>query len=111
MNVKLNEAFKELIGGITEKLGLTLTMIVLYGSVARGTEQMDSDVDIAIFLKKPLTKEMEDVLTDMTVDLNLKYGKVFSVIDILDGEYQKWKDISPFYKNISNEGVVLWKAA
>ena len=26
-------------------------------------------------------------------------------------EREKWKDVNPFYKNISKEGVVLWKAA
>jgi len=54
---------------------------------------------------------MEDRLSDVIVDMNLKYGKVFSVIDIDNATYQKWRDVTPFYQNVDREGVVLWTAA
>jgi hypothetical protein len=50
-------------------------------------------------------------LIDFTVELDLKYDKVFSVIDIDYDEFLKWEDILPFYKNVKKDGVVLWKAA
>ena len=43
--------------------------------------------------------------------LDLKYDKVFSIIDIDYGQYQKWVGAMPFYKNIEREGVTLWTAA
>ena len=43
--------------------------------------------------------------------MNLKYDKVFSVIDIDYSNFVKWSEILPFYKNVNKEGVVLWKAA
>ena len=48
---------------------------------------------------------------DFIVDMNLKYDRVFSVIDINCNNFQKWGDALPFYKNVRKEGVTLWKAA
>ena len=53
----------------------------------------------------------EDQLSGFIVDLNLKYDKVFSVIDIDQQTYLKWRNVSPFYQNVDREGIVLWKAA
>ena len=101
----------ELVGGITGALGSVVTEIILYGSVARGTAEHDSDVDIALLTRRPLSAEEEDRLSDVIVDLDLKYDKVFSVIDIAGAEFRTWLNVIPFYKNVANEGVVLWTAA
>ena len=101
----------ELVKGILEIIGGTVNAIVLYGSVARGTADVDSDVDIALIINNPLSPADDDRLADFVVDMNLKYNKVFSVIDIAAAEYRKWREIIPFYKNVVKEGVVLWKAA
>ena len=85
--------------------------IVLYGSVARGTNGPDSDVDIAVFVHSRLDTEMEERLSEVVVDMNLKYDKVFSVIDIVEETYQKWRGVTPYYQIIEKEGVVLWQAA
>lgn len=54
---------------------------------------------------------MEDRLSDVIVDMNLKYNKVFSVIDIEESVYRKWRKVTPFYQNVDKEGIVLWTAA
>ncbi len=101
----------ELVKGILEIIGGTVSAIILYGSVARGTADRDSDVDVALIINRPLSATDDDKLTDFIVDMNLKYGKLFSVIDIPDDDYKKWQEIVPFYKNVAKEGIVLWKAA
>jgi predicted nucleotidyltransferase len=101
----------ELVDGILEIMEKQLIRIVLYGSVARGTNTEESDVDIALLLKGVLDKDTEDKLSDLVVDMNLKYDKVFSVIDIDIDNFQKWEKVTPFYKNVTQEGIVLWKAA
>ena len=50
-------------------------------------------------------------MSGLIVDMNLKYGKVFSVIDIDQQTYLKWRGVTPFYQNVDREGIVLWKAA
>lgn len=101
----------ELVNGILDLMEHQVIRIVLYGSVARGTNTEESDVDVALFLKGSLDKDTEDKLSDLIVDMNLKYDKVFSVIDIDIDNFLKWEKVTPFYKNVTQEGIVLWKAA
>ena len=101
----------ELVEGILSILESQVIRIVLYGSVARGTNTAESDVDIALLLNGNLSRETEDKLSALIVDLNLKYDMVLSVIDIDYEMFKKWEKVTPFYKNVNEEGVVLWKAA
>ena len=101
----------ELVEGILSILESQVIRIVLYGSVARGTNTAESNVDIALLLNGNLSRETEDKLSDLIVDLNLKYDIVLSVIDIDYEMFKKWEKVTPFYKNVNEEGVVLWKAA
>lgn len=105
------QMLQDLISGIREALSGNVIQIVLYGSMARGTNDPDSDIDIAVFVPEHIDLETEDRLSDVVVDLNLKYGKVFSVIDIEEPTYKKWRKVMPFYQNVDREGIVLWKAA
>lgn len=102
---------RELVSGILDIMETKLVRIVLYGSVARGTNNAESDVDVALLMNGNLDTLTEDKLSNLVVDMNLKYDKVFSVIDIDYGVFQKWEKVTPFYKNILQEGIVLWKAA
>ncbi len=101
----------EVVNGILDIMQDYIVEIVLYGSVARGTNTEDSDVDIALLLNDKFSSEIEEQLSDFIVEMNLKYDKVFSVIDIDYSNFVKWSEILPFYKNVNKEGVVLWKAA
>lgn len=103
--------FDELVNGFLNIIPNGIVSIILYGSAARGTAEDDSDVDIAIILNRPFSSDENDKLSDFIVDMDLKYDKVFSVIDV-DGEnYLKWQDVIPFYRNVKKEGIILWKAA
>lgn len=101
----------ELVEGLIDLFNDRLVSIILYGSVARGTNTDESDVDIAIILKDAKNQSVQDKLVDFTLNLDLKYDKVFSVIDIDYEEFLKWENVLPFYKNVKKDGVVLWKAA
>jgi len=101
----------ELVEGLIDLFNDRLVSIILYGSVARGTNTDESDVDIAIILKDAKSQSVQDKLVDFTLNLDFKYDKVFSVIDIDYEEFLKWENVLPFYKNVKKDGVVLWKAA
>ena len=103
--------YDELIQGLLSILSTQMIQVTLYGSVARGTDGPESDVDIALFVSHRLNSQQEDALSALIVDLNLKYNKVFSLIDIDQQTYLKWKNVSPFYQNVDKEGIVLWKTA
>ena len=105
------EASFELVEGMKNVFGDQLLSVVLYGSVARGDDTPESDVDIALFLKEPLRRELIDPMIAVLDDLNWKYDKVFSAVDIDQSLYNQWVEYLPYYQNIRKEGIVLWKAA
>ena len=106
-----NPMYEELVRTLLSALPGEPVRIVLYGSTARGTAEPDSDVDVAVFLNRPLTPQEQERLSETVADLNLKYDKVFSVVDIDTQTYFAWRDVSPFYQNVDREGIVLWKTA
>lgn len=85
-------------------------LIILYGSVARGTQTEESDVDIAVIVKRYM-KDMHDKMIDLTVELELEYNKVLSVLLIDYDNFREWEDVLPFYKNMKKDGIMLWSAA
>lgn len=105
------DILQELVDGILGVMQEKLVRIVLYGSVAKGTSTKESDVDVALIMHGVLDKKTEDALSDFIVEMNLKYDRVFSVIDIDFEKFQKWEQVMPFYRNVGREGIVLWKAA
>lgn len=102
---------QELLNGLNAIYGTALLQVILYGSVARNTNTSESDIDIAVILNTNDTKGYEEALLDLVVDMNLKYNKVFSIIDIQVSDFKKWENTLPFFKNVKKDGVVLWKAA
>ena len=102
---------QELLYGLNTIYGTVLLQVILYGSVARNTNTSESDIDIAVILDTNNTKDYEEALLDFIVDMNLKYDRVFSIIDIKVSDFIKWENSLPFFKNVKKDGVVLWKAA
>ena len=43
--------------------------------------------------------------------MDIRYERVFSIVDILEGNMKKWENVLPYYQNVKKEGIVLWKAA
>lgn len=111
-----DESIKKMLTELSKSLqqiyGDKLKAVVLYGSVARGTQTVDSDIDIMILINadNDELRRYDDKLNDVSTDFSLKYFKVLSVVDISYREYEDWRSISPFYKNVSEEGVILYAA-
>lgn len=105
----LQEVFEKMIPGFRTIFGNVLERIILYGSVARETQTVESDVDIAVIVRK-YTEDMHDKMIDLTVDLELEYNKVLSVLLIDYDNFREWEDVLPFYKNMKKDGIMLWSA-
>ena len=97
---------EELIAGLLKIFGNNISMIILYGSVARNEYTDESDIDIAIILKNEIDNKTKEQFINWSAD-----DRVFSIIDIKESNIQKWGDSLPFYRNVKKEGIVLWKAA
>lgn len=101
----------ELIQGLRDIFANNIEAIILYGSVARNESTPESDIDIAVIVKKGMDIETKDRFICWAADMDLRYDRVFSIVDIEKENLQKWGEILPFYQNVQKEGIVLWKAA
>lgn len=111
-----DEQMKKILSELSENLmhvyGKKLKQIILYGSVARGVSTKESDIDIMVLVDADdkVLRDYSEKLSDVSTDISIKYLRVFSIIDISYQEYMNWKQILPYYKNISEEGVILYAA-
>ena len=111
-NKELEKVLGELADMLQEVYRDKLKAVILYGSAARGTATNESDIDIMILVDgtDQELKCFEDELNNVSTNISLKYFKVFSIIDVSYQEFTSWMEISPFYRNVSEEGVVLYAA-
>lgn len=86
--------------------------IILFGSVARGEESKDSDIDIFI----DILKENDKIESDMQKWLDeflksTKYNNYWKMLDVKNeikltiGNFDKWKNIQPA---IISNGIILY---
>ena len=109
--MEYKELLQQLIPEVVSIYGDLLVSVILYGSVAKGTQTEESDIDIALMLKSEETEDMRERMTDAVVDLELDYNKVLSVLRIDYKQFRLWENTMPFYKNMKKDGVILWQAA
>jgi len=101
----------DLIIGIRQIFADSVVQIILYGSVARQENTKESDIDIAVIVDNAQMDDIRDRFIEWSSEMDMKYNRVFSILDIEKNMMDKWGNILPFYKNIRKDGVVLWKAA
>lgn len=86
-----------------------LCEVYLYGSYARGDYNTESDIDIVAIVKGERQQLQEQLkkIWDVVSDLELDYEVIISPTVIPYTEFEIYKDILPYYKNIAQEGVKL----
>lgn len=78
--------------------------IILFGSVARGDDTKNSDIDILILTTDE--DKIEDDIFDVAFDILIEENEYISPKIIPIEHYEKYKDTS-FYNNVNKEGVVI----
>lgn len=102
---------RELVLGLTDIFGENISMIILYGSTARNEATDESDIDIAVIVKRQMDEETKESLSCWAADMDIRYERVFSIVDIQESNMKKWESFLPFYQSVRREGIILWKAA
>jgi len=81
--------------------------VVLFGSRARGDARKDSDWDLLILIDSQNIREKEDLFRDKIYDLELETGEIISMFVYNNKDWTSRHKITPLYKSIKKEGVVL----
>jgi predicted nucleotidyltransferase len=81
--------------------------VVLFGSRARGDAKKDSDWDLLILIDSINIRELEDLFRDKIYDLDLETGEIISMFVYNNKDWTSRHKITPLYKSIKKEGVVL----
>jgi len=79
--------------------------IILFGSVARGEDNEDSDVDVLIITSYDSFK-MQKLVSEIAVDVLLRTGVYVSAKVMSVDEFNFLRDInSMFYRSLMKEGI------
>ena len=113
MNQITQVIINEYVQIIREIFGAHLKKVILYGSYARGDYKSDSDIDILILvdLGDLEIKKLGRLLSDATFDINLENDIDIKPIAKNESHFNRWITNYPFYKNVSNDGVILYDVA
>ena len=104
------EMFDDIVRAVLSVMSDDAVRIILYGSVARGDNTWESDIDIAVIAEGDYgCKEKRDKIFEAVYPLNVKYDTLISVTPINSYHYFLCKYQIPFYMNIAKEGITLWK--
>ena len=82
--------------------------LILYGSFARGDNNVNSDIDLVILVDKDkLSISDENRIKYPLYDLEFDTGQIISPLVFSKKDWEHRHKITPFYENVKREGVVL----
>ena len=85
-----------------------ISALILYGSVARGEADEESDIDLLVVTQHPLSRASRHQITDAVFEINLRHDTNFSTLVV---DRQSWTtgplSILPLHDEVIEEGVVL----
>lgn len=103
---ELNSLLARVRSRLQERYGDRLDSVILHGSVARGTQEAESDVDLLVLLRGELDYFRElRTLVDLLYPLQLEAERVLSALPAAAEDYRG--GTLQLYRNAAREGVAL----
>jgi len=82
--------------------------VILYGSRARGDNKRDSDWDVMILLSREnVDKKVEQTFRHHLLDIELEIGVPISVFVYSKSDWEGKYSITPLFKSIKKEGILI----
>ncbi len=106
MHTNLKMILENLRNRLESLYGNRLDQMLLYGSQARGDAETDSDIDILVVLKGPVSPCEEIARTEYIVaDISLAHNVVIACVFVSKSEYETKR--SPLLLNVRREGIAV----
>jgi uncharacterized protein len=111
MKKKLDKAIDDYMKFLKKCYGTKILKAILFGSIARGEYNNESDADILLVVSDSNTR-IKDEISMSAYEIMLKNNVVLSPI-VMDSSTFNWyrKNRDPFYRNIRKDGIDLWTKA
>jgi len=82
--------------------------VILYGSVARGEETPESDIDLLVLVPQEVTYQFKRAISDQVYEIELESDQIISVIVRQNTRWHsKPLNFTPLYRAVEKEGVKL----
>jgi len=85
---------------------LPTATVLLYGSVARGTQEAESDYDILVLSDESLTTKQEDRIRSAVFHVEIETGAVLSTQFFAKGQWDRHRAM-PFRIEVDQDGILL----
>jgi uncharacterized protein len=83
-------------------------IVILYGSFARGDENISSDIDLLILLNKEQVSRVDEKRIKYPLyEIEFETGQIISPLILSKTDWETMHRITPFYENVKREGKVL----
>jgi predicted nucleotidyltransferase len=101
------ETLEELRESLETILGDQLHRMILFGSMARGDDTGESDIDVAIIIRG-LTRELKNQVLDKVAEIELKHLTPLSTIILSEDEFNRLRQRERrIALDIEREGIPL----
>ncbi len=81
--------------------------VIIYGSRARGDDKAGSDWDILVLTDYPVNLKVERKFRNNLFYLGMELEESFSIFVYSKKEWNTKHKITPFYYNVTSEGLLL----
>ena len=106
-NENLKRILSSALINLKEIFGDALKSMILYGSYARGDFDKESDVDIMLLvdMDREKLRQYHEPLARLSSKIDLEYDIVSSFAMVPYQEFNDYKELLPYYRNVDREGV------
>jgi len=106
--VSYAKTVEQLRNRLVRELGDKIDSIVLYGSVAKNTANEESDIDVLVVARDDEIG-LYDKISKIRTQVDLENNTLTALVYVTCEEIEHYVKLgSPFMKNVSEEGVILY---